>query len=83
MYFVYILKSQKRSDKFYVGITINLKRRLSEHSRLSKQSNYRRLYAPWEIETYTVFHDKRLAESFEIYLKSHSGRAFLKKRLLP
>ena len=82
MYYVYILKSQIRPDKFYIGITNNLQRRLEEH-RFPKESNYRRLYAPWQLETYTVFKNENLAEEFESYLKSHSGRAFLKKHLLP
>ena len=47
-----------------------------------KPSAYTRQYAPWELETYTVFKDKKLAQQFEIYLKSQSGRAFLRKRLI-
>ena len=71
-----------RSDKFYIGITNNLKRRLDEHKYPNK-SNYRRLYAPWKLETYIVFECKELADKFEIHLKTHSGRAFLKKHHLP
>jgi len=82
MFYVYILKSKIRPDKFYIGITNNLERRLRQH-KYPKNSNYRRLYAPWNLETYTVFNNKILAEKFEVYLKSHSGRTFLRKRLIP
>ncbi len=37
---------------------------------------------PWELANYIAFKDKGAAYEFEKYLKSHSGRAFLKKRLL-
>lgn len=80
-YYVYILKSQKDPKQFYIGYTTNLENRMADHAD-PKASAYTRQYAPWELETYTVFKDKNLAQKFEIYLKSHSGRAFLRKRLL-
>jgi len=81
-YYVYILISKKNKDRFYIGYTDNLRRRLTQH-RSSKSSNYTRRYAPWELETYLEFKNRRLAVAFELYLKSHSGRAFLRKRLIP
>ena len=78
---VYILKSFNHPTKCYVGVTQNLQNRLHEHN--SKLSNYTRQYAPWYVETYIVFKDKKLAEHFEKYLKKGSGQAFLTKRLLP
>ena len=80
-YYVYILKSQKDSKRYYIGYTTNLENRMEDHQN-PKASAYTRQYAPWELETYTVFKDKELAKKFEIYLKSHSGRAFLRKRLI-
>ena len=81
MHYVYILKSRKDKNRFYVGITENLDRRLREHHD-AKANHYTYRYAPWELETYIVFKNKKLAEGFEIYLKSHSGRAFLRRRLM-
>ncbi|MEW6012927.1 MAG: GIY-YIG nuclease family protein [Elusimicrobiota bacterium] len=81
MYAVYILKSIKIPDKIYIGLTQDLERRLKEHNR--GDSSYTSAYKPWEIETYIVFSNKKLAENFEKYLKSGSGYAFLKKRLIP
>ena len=79
--YVYILRSQKDSQRFYVGITNNLDRRISEHNNPEEKSWIKR-FSPWELKTYIVFQDEPVARSFEIYLKSHSGRAFLKKHLI-
>ena len=81
MYYVYILISKKSSNRFYIGITNNLDRRLKEHAE-AKGSNYTVRHAPWELETFIAFKNKVLAEQFELYLKSHSGRAFLRRRLM-
>lgn len=81
MHYVYVLRSSKNRDKFYIDYTNNLDRRLGEHKNALPKS-YTRRYAPWEVETYIAFSDKKLAEDFEAYLKSYSGRAFLKRRLM-
>ena len=80
-YHVYILRSKIDLDRIYIGYTTDLEKRLAEH-RDPKASAYTRQYAPWELETYVTFNNKELAQQFEIYLKSHSGRAFLRKRLV-
>ena len=38
-------------------------------------------WKPWRIKTYIALSDRERARSFETYLKSASGRAFVKKRL--
>jgi hypothetical protein len=38
-------------------------------------------FKPWKLVWYCAFPDKLKALAFEKYLKSHSGRAFSKKRL--
>jgi len=80
MHIVYILISKKYPARCYIGITQDLKRRLKEHN--SQSSVYSQRYAPWQLETYITFRNKLLAEEFEKYLKSGSGFAFLKKRLI-
>jgi predicted GIY-YIG superfamily endonuclease len=80
-FYVYILRSKNNPGYFYIGYTANFKRRIKEHLN-SKATAYTRQYAPWKLETYVVFRNKDLAKAFEVYLKSHSGRAFLKKRLI-
>ena len=81
MHYVYILSSDKDPNRIYIGLTTDVERRVSEHNRA--QSGYSKQYAPWNLESYITFKDKPLAEKFEVYLKSGSGFAFLKKRLLP
>ena len=81
MHYVYILRSIKHPRRLYIGCAGDIQRRLAEHNR--GDGTYSRIYAPWELESYTAFKEKQLAEDFERYLKSGSGRAFMKKRFLP
>jgi putative endonuclease len=79
MTYVYILQSEADSDRFYVGLTDDLRNRLPSHNagRVPHTSKYR----PWRLNTYVAFSDKSRAVVFEKYLKSASGRAFSRKRL--
>ena len=81
MYYVYILRSIHHPKRLYIGCAQNIEKRLLEHNRGS--SAYSKTFAPWELEAYVAFKDRQVAEAFEHYLKSGSGHAFLKKRLLP
>ena len=81
MYTVYILISQKNPSKNYVGITRDITKRLNEHNE-SPSCSYTIKYKPWDLITFISFSDKKKAENFEIYLKSHSGKAFLKKHFI-
>jgi len=77
---VYILVSEHFPDRYYIGITDDLDRRLYEHNQAT--TGYSKRYAPWRVETAVLFHNDLLAFLFEKYLKSGSGFAFLKKRLI-
>jgi putative endonuclease len=75
-YFLYLLKSNT-ANKSYVGITNNLKRRLSEHN--SGKHFYTKRYCPWKM-IYNEEYDSLIeARAREKYLKSSSGRRFLKE----
>ena len=67
------------NDKTYVGCTSDLKERMQRHKNgyVPATKNLR----PLKLLTYIAFTDKYKAYEFEKYLKSGSGRAFLKKRL--
>lgn len=78
-FYVYILRSLK-DGSIYIGLTANLRRRLREHS--GGLSSYTRKKLPWELVWYCVFGDRERAERFERYLKSGSGRAFIRKRIV-
>ncbi|WP_119388912.1 GIY-YIG nuclease family protein [Taklimakanibacter lacteus] len=79
MVYVYILQSIDHPQRYYVGVTSDLRSRLERHN--SGQVPHTAKYAPWAIKTYMAFSDKEKAFAFEKYLKSPSGRAFSKKRL--
>ncbi|MCF6343819.1 MAG: GIY-YIG nuclease family protein [Devosiaceae bacterium] len=80
MHYVYIIRSIDFPEQEYTGATSNLKQRLAEHN--SGSSKHTAKYKPWELVSYHAFIDKQKAYDFEKYLKSHSGRAFAKKRLV-
>jgi len=77
MYYVYSLKCK---DGFYVGCTDNIKDRLERHQKGHVPATASRL--PVELDFYFAIEDKYKAFEFEKYLKSGSGRAFIKKHLL-
>jgi predicted GIY-YIG superfamily endonuclease len=79
MHYVYLLQSELFTDERYVGLTGDLKRRLSAHN--AKKSPHTSKFAPWKLVTYIAFSERQKAETFERYLKSGSGHAFAKKRL--
>lgn len=79
MKYVYILQSINSPEKFYIGSTNDLKRRINEHNH--GKATHSDKYAPWKLKTYLAFGDDQRAIEFEDYLKSASGRAFAIKRL--
>lgn len=79
MKYVYILRSIAFPDRHYTGITDDLKMRLARHN--AKEVPHTSKYAPWKLKTYIAFSDEKQAFEFERYLKTASGRAFVKKRL--
>ena len=77
--YVYILQSEVDPDRFYTGSTTDLRERLKRHNdgRVPHTSKWK----PWTLKTYIVLADAARAAELERYLKSHSGRAFVKKHL--
>lgn len=78
MWYVYILHSTASPEQEYVGATANLKQRVADHN--AGKSAHTAKFIPWKLVWYCAFSDKYKALAFEKYLKSHSGRAFAKKR---
>ncbi len=78
-YYTYILESVNKPNRFYVGFTEDLESRLISHNQGNNPHTSR--YRPWRVKTAIAFTDRKMALSFEAYLKSPSGRAFAKKRL--
>jgi len=80
MWYVYIIRSIPFPEKEYTGATKDLRQRLSDHN--AGKSTHTAKYKPWKLMCYVAVSDKYHALELEKYLKSHSGRAFAKKRLL-
>lgn len=76
--YTYILRCN--NGKTYTGHTADLNKRLMRHQKgwVPATKDIR----PVELITYLAFTDKYKAINFEKYLKSGSGRAFMKKRLI-
>jgi putative endonuclease len=78
-FYIYILQSECNRDRFYTGVTDDLRQRLRNHNagRVLHTAKWR----PWRLKAYVALSDQVRAAAFERYLKSASGRAFVKKHL--
>jgi predicted GIY-YIG superfamily endonuclease len=79
-HYVYILRSIPFPNQTYIGYSRNFRARLGVHN--SGHSHHTRKFGPWSLETVLRFRNRDTALAFERYLKSHSGKAFARKRLL-
>jgi putative endonuclease len=78
-HYVYTLQSTSFPDQHYTGQTDNLKRRLSEHN--AGKVPHTSKFVPWIVRSATAIRSKERGLAFERYLKSGSGKAFLKRHL--
>ena len=74
MYTVYILFSQS-INRYYVGYTNNIERRLAEHNR--KKGKYTDTGIPWKIVYTEVFATKEDAMFREKEIKSKKSRKYI------
>ena len=76
-FYICILQSERDEDRFYTGLTGDLPERLRNHNagRILHTAKWR----PWRVKAYVALCDRIRAARFERYLKSASGRAFVKK----
>jgi putative endonuclease len=79
-FYVYVLRSITDETKTYVGFTEDLGRRIKQHN--SRTETYSKRYAPWGLVAHVAFGSKVKAKRFEKYLKTGSGKAFIRKHLL-
>jgi predicted GIY-YIG superfamily endonuclease len=77
MYYVYSLKCK---DGYYIGCTYDLEDRLERHKKGHIPATKDR--RPVKLHYYFAFQSKYTAYNFEKYLKSGSGRAFIKKHFI-
>lgn len=74
---VYIIRSMKDPDRQYIGRTADIASRLASHNAGASPSTAR--HTPWQIVVLMQFVDERRALDFEKFLKSSSGRGFVKQ----
>jgi len=75
--YVYLLRSISHAARRYVGLTIDLKKGLPEHS--AGKFPHTHKYAPWKLVVAVFFENRVKAKAFERYLKQGSGHAFAKR----
>jgi len=80
MHYVYLIKSVHNRSQHYVGQTADLKTRILVHN--SGKSVHTARYRPWHLVCYLGFAESERAMGFERYLKSGSGKTFLKRHFL-
>ena len=80
MYTVYILRSEQTGSYYYGFTEQDVNDRVQEHN--DEKSSYTKKYRPWKLIWFAVFQTKKQAQDFETYLKTPSGHAFSRKRLI-
>ena len=78
MYYVYVIKSKRGLT--YIGQTQNLQQRLKEHN--AGKSQWTSQDDEWKIIYTKTFESRSEAMRYEKWLKSGTGRDFIKKHLL-
>jgi putative endonuclease len=78
MLYVYLLESLK-DKSWYIGYSEDLRKRLERHNK--GENEYTKNKAPWKLVYYEAYLNKLDALGREKFLKSGSGRKFLKKQL--
>ena len=81
-YSIYILYSEK-ADKYYVGQTSDLEKRVHDHNHPVVNSKYTAKYIPWELcfSAY-VSEERGDAIQVELFIKKQKSRLFLQKIIL-
>ena len=79
MFYVYILYSQS-VDKFYIGQTPDVQKRLWEHNNPVEKSKFTAKFIPWEIVLFFPVSDARAdAMKIEKFIKSQKSKKFILK----
>ncbi|MCX8057013.1 MAG: GIY-YIG nuclease family protein [Ignavibacteria bacterium] len=76
MHYLYILKS-KITNKYYIGVSENVQRRLEFHNTIEKGFTSR--YRPWELVYIQEFKNKSDALKAEKKLKSWKSKVLIEK----
>ncbi|MBI4160418.1 MAG: GIY-YIG nuclease family protein [Candidatus Yanofskybacteria bacterium] len=77
MFYAYVLRN--KGNRLYTGFTYDLRKRFKEHN--DKRSKYTKHRGPYELIYYEACLDENDARQREKYLKSGTGKRYLKNRL--
>jgi len=80
MKYVYILQSEVQPDRFYVGSTADLQRRLEEHN--AGNSVHTNKFKPWKVKTYLAFEDHGKADAFDTFFENRQWPGICKKAFI-
>lgn len=79
MYYTYLLEN-KNDKSWYIGYSSDLKKRLAQHQSGQGATTTKKKLG-WKLIYYEAYINKKDAEGRERFLKSGSGRKYLKKQL--
>ncbi len=78
MHYLYIIYS-KKVDHYYVGETMDLKRRLAEHNQGVFKGCFTRRSDDWVYVLQILFSDKTKAQQAERFVKKMNSRKFVER----
>ena len=79
MYYIYILFSS-RSDRYYIGHTSDVQKRLQEHNNPLRPEKYTAKNLPWNLVlSFQVSPDRGQAMITERFIKKQKSRLFIEK----
>jgi len=79
MFYIYVLYS-KKSDKYYIGLTSDVNRRLYEHNNPSRHNKYTAKHLPWELRVFFECSESRSQGLLvERFIKNQKSRVFVEK----
>ncbi len=78
MFFVYVLISESKGRRFYVGLTSDVEKRVDEHN--ARRTKSTKAYIPWKLFFFESFNTRKEAREKEKYYKSGSGKELIKEK---
>ena len=79
MFYIYILYSS-RSDKYYIGLTTDVNRRLEQHNNPPVNKKYTAKHLPWELKVFFQCSNSRgNGLIIERFIKNQKSRIFVEK----
>ena len=78
MFFVYVIVSEVKGLRFYVGIAEVVEHRIKDHNKGNTKST--KGYVPWKLFFYEEFKTRIAAREREKYYKAGSGKEKIKQK---